>query len=834
MPFHDCIDAALAKNEINADYAKRAREIYDDHLTGFAASMPRGEAMAEAARSAFRYLEADAAETRRQAFLSLAARRDIMGRLDGYRDPRNAGASDPNKAATGLFDRLLPGRNGFAVEQQRVYWRNSAYAKMDEAFKAFRANWLLRPRNLPLMERTVRELFGETTGDDLARTIAKSWTDAAEFLRSNFNRFGGHIGLLEKWGLPQAHNGRQIRSAGLEEWRGFITPLLDASRMVDRNTGRSFAGSDASLADALDGVYKNILTEGWSDREATSVAGSARANTRADTRFLVFKDADSWLAYQKRFGEPNAFSGMLHHLDGLARDISLMQVLGPNPSSTMRWLGQELTRRRALAAGRDDRVTDTMRHVGVMYDMTTGKAFAPSNATVATIDADVSNVLTSAQLGSALISSVPSDVTFQLLTRRMNAMPMMRLFKTLLAQLASSGNRQAAIRIGAGAEAFSRALLEQHRYLGELHGHRATRFLADRVLAFSGLSPWTSAGRVSFFADALGTLADRAGEHWAALPQGLREGLARYRIGEPEWEAIRATPQYEAMGAKFIRAEDVANRTDLDPSHALELGQRISDWASSETEFAVPSHSLAGAARGRGQSAPGTLADVLKNSALMYRTFSFTMLMSHGRRLLAQGNLQKKGAYAASLVLTSMFAGAISLQMKELIAGRDLRDMADPRFWGAATAQGGGTALIGDFANTGIGGVSRTGGGLAEAVAGPRVGLVADVTRALLGAEMSPSEQDVPAATATNLLQFAKRYMPGGNLWYARLVLERYLFDAIQEDIDPRWKTRVRSIEDWYRRQYGNGFWWKRGTQPGFDNSEIRAPDLSNALGSKP
>lgn len=48
-----------------------------------------------------------------------------------------------------MFDRLLPGRKGFAVEQQREWRRNSAHAMMDEAFKQFRPTWRLERRNQP-------------------------------------------------------------------------------------------------------------------------------------------------------------------------------------------------------------------------------------------------------------------------------------------------------------------------------------------------------------------------------------------------------------------------------------------------------------------------------------------------------------------------------------------------------------------------------------------------------------------------------------------------------------------------------------------------------------
>ncbi len=838
MPFRECIDTALEQGEINERWANTARAIYDDHLAAFEPNMPRGEAMAEAARSAFRFLEDQASERRRQEFLSLSAQRDIMGRLDSYRSYLT-GEADPFKGATGLFDRLLPGRNGFAVEQQRNYWRNQAHALMDTAFATFRPDWLLRRRNAPIMQNVVRELFGEQTGDDVARSIATGWTNAAEFLRSNFNRFGGHIGALEKWGLPQGHDRRALREAGFEQWRQAITPLLDLDRMVDRDTGRPFGEAnpslrDSSIANALRGVYDTIITDGWANREATSAGGRARANTRADHRFLIFKNADGWMAYQRRFGEPDPFNSMMGHIDALSRDIALMQVLGPNPASTVRWLGQELSRRRAIANAPEDRVTNAMHLIETMHDMTTGRAFAPLNSTVASIGADFGNVLVSTQLGAAVLAAVPGDINTQIMARRLNGMPTTRLFSTMLRQLnpANAEHRMAAVRIGAGAQRYADRLADQARYVGELHGHRWSKLLADRVLTWSGLTPWTEAGRASFFADALGTIADRSGSTWAQLPETFRGALQRYRIGEAEWDAIRSTPHYLVNDLAYIRPEDIANNRTLDPSVAMELAQRVADWAGTETEFAVPSGSLAGQAMARGKNPPGNVSGLLQDSILKYKSFGLTMLMSHGRRGTSFG-WRRGGAYFGALVVTSMFAGAITIQMKEIAAGRDPRDMTDWRFWSAALAQGGGMTIIGDFAYAGLQGAARTGGSFGEALAGPGIGKIGEVFRALFGGVMNPAENDVVADTATGLLNLTKRTMPGGNIWYLRAALERYVFDAIQEDIDPRWRRRLNSIESWYRRNYGNGFWWKRGEQPGFDGSEIRTPDLSAALGSE-
>ena len=46
------------------------------------------------------------------------------------------------------------------------------------------------------------------------------------------------------------------------------------------------------------------------------------ANQRADERFLVFKDAASWLEYQDRFSNGTPFDAMVGHTDMMARDIT--------------------------------------------------------------------------------------------------------------------------------------------------------------------------------------------------------------------------------------------------------------------------------------------------------------------------------------------------------------------------------------------------------------------------------------------------------------------------------------------------------------------------------
>jgi hypothetical protein len=79
--------------------------------------------------------------------------------------------------------------------------------------------------------------------------------------------------------------------------------LLDRGNMVDQETGLPMTPQRLELA--LRSVYDTIISDGWNERTPGAFTGKGKlANRHADARFLLFKDADSWLAYSQRFGRP--------------------------------------------------------------------------------------------------------------------------------------------------------------------------------------------------------------------------------------------------------------------------------------------------------------------------------------------------------------------------------------------------------------------------------------------------------------------------------------------------------------------------------------------------
>lgn len=840
MPINRCILSALEGGLIDQDQADQYARIYDDELNARMGSLPPGEAAAEAQRATFRAIEGEAAENRRRTFLQLAAQRQIQERLDSFVDPRTR-RQDAHRGALGVYSRILPGRNGMAVEQQHEFWRGQAHAFLDGAYDTWNRNWAGRRRNMPRLANVVREAFGESTGDAAAMALAQGWRRASEMLRQAFNRFGGHIGHLEDWGLPQSHSWERVRAAGFESWRDTVVPLLDRGRMVDFRTQRPL--SDARLNDILEQVYQSVITRGWATREPTSRAGVASmANRRDDARVLHFQNADGWLAYQQQFGEGDPINAMFGHIDRLSRDIGIMQVMGPNPTATLSWMKNSLERASALAGdNRHNRYNRILDRLHVNY---TRSNAAPENPVISDIIDDASNIATAAQLGSAIVASVPTDINFQRIARGFNGLPEWQALTSYLRRLDPTNpvDRFTAMRLGLGAQHFAQVLGEQGRYVGEIYGHKATRWISDRVMAASGLTAWTSAGRSAFGTDMYMHVAHLADQEFSALRPAFRDYLARYGISEADWNVIRATAPYTITGhwigrtVDFIRPADIIERQDLDPGYALDLASKLQDAAQSETEFAVPSESLETRAITAGTDAPGSVGSAARRSFAKYKNFGITMMLTHGRRSASLASPVRKGSYAAGLIVTSTLAGAIAMMAKDIVAGRQPRSVLDKdgnpdwRFWVAASAAGGGAGILGDFAYAGLQGAARTDQGISSTIAGPLFGIPADLTSAAVGnpfdksAGTGPLHKNFP----TRMLDFTKRYTPGGNIWWARLAMERFIWDNLQEGIDPGWRQRVSRIESFYRRQFGQEFYWHHGE--GFPSE---APDPSAAVEGK-
>ena len=821
MSFKSCIQDGVFEGRISQAQADEANGLFDELVEQYNRQMGPGPAQTKAAADAAQAARIESIQRKRRTLLQAQAwkRADLDMRSYANGDPAEMG-----NAALALLEQDVVS-NYASVAQLRDAITRRATSMMDEYLTTFKRDLIGRTRNKATMNNLIREVFGENTGDAAARELAGAWGRASEYLRQRFNSAGGSISKRLDWGLPQSHSTERVRAVKFEEWRDFIAPRLNVDKMIDERTGLKF--SPARLELALKDVYETIRTDGMASMKPSGTQrGRSVATRRQDHRFLVFRNADSWLQYQQRFGNPDPFDSMMGHIDNMARDIAMMERLGPNPASTLTYLKQTMRKAAAGDARAENRANRKSAQLDDLYGAIMGRNNSPVDSTFSYTMAGTRQLLQAAQLGAASIAAL-TDINPQVITRGFNGLPQVKTINQTLSALMilpQSERAKLALRLGLTAEAYTTLASAQMRYVGDISGPEVTRRISDFVMRASLLSPWTNAGRWAFGMEFLGHLGDQVGKTFSELDPNMRGALQRYGIGEDRWNIMRTTPLYDFNGATFLRPNDIAARTDIDQRMANDLTDKLLIMINTETNFAVPSTSIRGRLALTGNLQPGTVPGEIVRSFAMYKNFSVTVLNTHIARGLALEGVSAKGRYLGGFIVTATLMGALAMQLKEMAKGRDPVAMDSPEFWGSAMLQGGGLGIFGDFM---FSQTNRFGGGLAETVAGPVVGLANDLNNLTTGNLMQFIKGE-DTNVGREMIDFASRYTPGSSMWYLRLGLERLVTDQVRMMVDPDAPSRMRRLERRYMNERGQEYWWRPG-----QTSPDRAPNLEAALGQR-
>jgi hypothetical protein len=811
--FSECLDNAVSGGEISRDDADRLRADFERlkavHETGSSTTAER-----EAKRALEELLKAESDHEKRKARLAIRSINRIASEIRSHVDPR--GRPDVASAALDMLEHF--GTAGFSsVAGREKAITGMAHAKMEEALHHFRRGAIGGDKtrwNRAQLTNVVREAFGEDSGDAAAKGFARAWEDTHEWLRQRFNAAGGAIGKLENWGLPQRHDARALRKAGRQAWKDYIRPRLDVAKMRHPLTGQAVA--ERELDGILDEIWTSIATDGWMERQPTRqrFGRGALANQRAEHRFLVFRDADTWLEYQRDFGGGDPFASMMGHVNMMARDIAAMEILGPNPSGTIEWLKQAVRREASLkAAGQParfagegdplDRAARMERRIDGVWRSIRGELNTPVSTKAANVLGAARSLITASVLGQAALSAL-SDVGFAQAARKFAGLPQMSVVSDLVKSFRPATRREA-VEAGLILDSAAHVFQAQARYIGTLQGPEWANYIADRVLTWSGLTPWTQGARHSFGLAAQLEFGKRAGQAFDQLPDALANTLRRYGISPREWDLIRQAPLHRRDGAEMLRPAEIAER--VNPV----LAERYLEMILQETEYAVPNASHRSRTLLIDQNQPGTLWGEALRSFAQFKSFGSVVLFLHGARVhnqLAQRETRMAGmAYAGSVLVTTAMLGALSIQLKQLVAGRDPQDMADPAFIGKALLQGGGLGIYGDFLFADL---NRFGGGFASTLAGPLVGRANDFWNLTAGnaVQLASGEK---THFGRELVRFARGNVPGGNIWYLKLAAERLLFDQLAWLADPEAQKAFRRQEQYWQRATGQEFFWRPG-----------------------
>lgn len=826
MSFRDCVISARDQGVLSEDEADDLIGRWQRH---WEARRGAGEADPEGgARTAvIAELEEEAARKAQLAALSAAKQEELSAYLSGYRDVK--GRPDVFGGIINLFENFGTGAGTSSVAGRAKAITALAHGELADMLSTFRRSRLTGRRfNKPGVDNVVREVLGESSGDEAARGMGEAVARVFEHLRERFNAAGGQIGDLGRY-LPQFHEPGALLRAGYERWAEFIRPRLDLDRMRDPLTGGRL--SPERLEESLRVAYERITTGGWSDREPTArpFGKGALANQRSEHRFLHFRTADDWLAYNREFGAGDPLKAIFQHINGMARDIAAMEVLGPNPSATVEWLKQVAQSEAAKAiAGKPslygtsqappliaDKLDYLPWRIQSVWDYVRGRQQVSGRW--ATGFANARNFLTSAQLGAASVLAAATDPFLDMAARYLSGLPMTKALAGIVEALPGRAGmtREKAVRSGLILDDFLHILGDEARYAGTLGGSEWSRWLADRTVNLSGLEPMTQARRHVFALDFQAAFADHAGQAFDALPAYLRRSMEDYGLDARAWDIMRKIePDRPEGGAGILRPIDVAKRS-------RPVAEKYLEMIYGQMERAVPT----GTARARsfitGTAPRGSVFGEILESGLQYKSFalSFTTLQFQAiQRELHQGGA-RGAAYASGVALALTLGGGLAMQLKSIIAGKDTQPMDNPKFWIQALQTGGGFGLMGDFM---FSDVNRFGHSLGEQLLGPTVGALSDISKLTVG-NIQQAIQGKKTNAGREAVNFVGRYTPvASSLWYTRLGYRRVFLDQLQYLADPEAHKAFRDAQRRTMRETHQGYWWPPG-----EAAPARAPEVN-------
>ncbi len=691
-----------------------------------------------------------------------------------------------------------------------------------------------------LVQKIVRERFGENTGDALAKKISDKMGDVFETMRDRFNRNGGDIGDLgNKFGLPQTHNLEKIVKEGKEQWVNDVLPDQDVSMFVHED-GSYY--SQQEIRSLLEYTYDTLSSDGANKievgRQATGGGTSKVTNRHGESRVLHFKDADAWLRYQNKYGGLPLVDLVEAHINGLSKDIAMVENLGSNPKTALKIL-MDAAAKKDWEKGIDENKTKSSRkRIETMFDEFSG-GNSPQSQVLANLGTSYRSMNIFSMLGGTTITSITDQATIAK-TAHVHGLSYRKAFGELLSQLnpANKADRELAHSLGLATEEMLGSIARwSDDGLTSTHGMtaklaRISSGIATQVMRASFLNALTAASKVGFsklLMEKYGRLS--RSKAWNDLDAQDRELLSNTGLDERAWQVFQlAEPVVDREGNQLMSARSIYEIPD---EKLTDFGdpKQVKDQVASQLQaHLLDEQGMAVIEAGLREKtlinvgARGTIAGEIFRGIVQFKSFSAAFLMRHGSRIMAQEGLKGKAAYAIPLFVMTTLLGGLVVQLKELLNGNDpqtMWDSDDPKkassFFVRSAVQGGGLSFLGDIL---VAGTDTSGRDANSFVAGP-LGDDFESLLSLTVGNLTQYNEGKDTNFGNEAFKFVKGKVPAQNLWYTKAAINRMVFDEMQDTIAPGYREKaLRKAE---RQQDRERFW-------GDDINDIRAPDFERVV----
>lgn len=674
-------------------------------------------------------------------------------------------------------------------------------------------------RGVQHADNVVQEImhgFG-TSGDKVAELIARSCAEMDKECVRAAREAGSTEGVIKGY-LPQNFSKAHMLVDGRDAFFEKAEKNIDWERTI-HDDGSYIEPEDRRQF--LDDVWHTYVTDGDS-KGPKGLGGGKGANiSGGNQRKIFYKNADAWLDMYKTYGSGTLLDQITSHYSERARTIALMKTFGPNPQAMY-----DTIRKIVLQKATEDitenpnihRVTKAAMDNWYGADSIAKATFSPPASNgfnpIGTVASAIGSTLRGIQLGSTVLVAVPGDILKACLTAGLDgkgASGVIRgaagYFEALKSKVGNT------VRAAKGEDPVPMILTrngyvmedvlggaerQQERFLGPMLDNApnlADKF-AEKMWRLSFAHWHDNAMRAAPLREIMGFFSDNAKAAFEELPPAWQEILDDYNIKPSEWDDFRNNVSPLQVNGNPLYL-DPGKLLDTKLKNRQELFDKFSALVHCEAYRVfpdgpdAPTRAIMSRLRGNG------LIGAITKSMAMYKAFPLTMAMKLSREAIArsktpQGRIGLMAAQATTLAV----AGAMAIYGTNLTSGKVLPDF-NLKFVIRSYLKGGGLGPLGDLFAEGVedgaSGLQKFFGGPILTTAGEGIHAVSQWAK-LAAAQVMPDNEIAKTGNhPTNIgdalhstLNFAHSITPGRSLWWAKVAVERLIWDNIMALCDPK------------------------------------------------
>ncbi|WP_071708555.1 hypothetical protein [Acinetobacter baumannii] len=685
--------------------------------------------------------------------------------------------------------------------------------------------------NKEMTDDIIRVMFGGKSDNPEITAMAKEVSFALEEMRLAFNRAGGNIRKLDNFGIMTSHDQKKVALSTEQEWVDEVLPKLDRNQYV-REDGLLM--SDSEVRTMLKDVYRTIATNGANKvlvgrKSITPVGGRSKmANRHQEARALHFKDGDSWLEYQAKFGTYNetGFHEILkNHTHRMSTEIAMMQNFGSNPRLSFENLLEEASTKLKADpenGSKHGEIDKQSKRALSMYNTLDANTRAV-DSTLGNVMGGLRALMVASKLGGTTLTAIGDHASTKKIANMLGLSYTKSVLPEYMKQLTQGKYRDEALRFGLGIT----EMVGSTSRFGDADvvssATKAGRFnarmqqLASTTLKISGLNAVTAGMKRAFNLVHMNKIAEMTrSTHWKDLGKDDLKILKGNGITEKDWNLWRElTPSKREDGAIVLTQNDFFNAPDEVIKKFLPKDKQDSPTALADYRYKAAmkyqthifnEESVAVIEAGVRERSiinlgdAGTIQGELGRTLFQFKGFPLAYMLRIGHRAFAQGDIKSRATFLVSLLAYQTLAGAFIVQLQNLVNGKNPEPVFTPDFFGKSILKGGGLSFMGDLMSALS---DPTGRSFGDFVAGPLVSQGGKLGMLLtgMGNNFIEGKESTRAMEIANTL---KGNLPFQNIWYSKLIIDRMLYSKLQNMIDPDYlpKTQQR-LEN-----LGNSYWW--------------------------